>query len=208
MQGAEKFTNYFLGGRLMSYFSGFSSFDLVVLCIIVVFLARGLWIGFFRQLAALAALIGGYWLAAHFHEQIAPYVSRFIDDPKLIFLASVIAIFLASVLFFTLLGKLLRFGMEVTLLGWFDRLLGGLVGVVKGVVVCALVYMFLASSMSASNNFFKHSLTAPYLQIGAEQLQTWINDPRLREYFVPKKPAIAPEKEKPVAPSKAPKKSS
>ncbi|PIE60162.1 MAG: hypothetical protein CSA32_00475 [Desulfobulbus propionicus] len=181
----------------MSLVPGFSWFDVIVVVIVLFFLARGLWIGFFRQLAALFALIGGYWLAAHYHGKISPFVERFIDNPKLIFLVSVVLIFLASVLVFTLLGKLLRLVMTITLMGWFDHLLGGVLGVIKAIIIASLLYMFVASSLSASNTMLKSSMSAPYLQLGAEYLQRWINDPRLREYFAPKKPAIQdPQKNK------------
>ena len=89
------------------------------------------------------------------------------------------------------MGKVLRRVMEITLMGWFDRLLGGGLGVVKGAVLTSLIYMFLASSLSSSNGWLRKSITVPYLDLGAARLQVLINDPRLREYLQPKKPAIA-----------------
>ncbi len=176
-------------------FSEFTTFDIVVVVILLCFLTRGLWIGFMRQLAGLAALVGGYWLAAHFHPEIAPYVKRFIANPKLIFLVSFICIFLVSALAFTLAGKLLQKVMQITLMGWFDRLLGGILGIAKAAVVASLLFMFLASTLSASNELLAKSFSAPYLKIGAEQLKQVINDPRLLEYLKPKELAIQLEKE-------------
>ena len=180
----------------MPVFADFSIFDIIVVLIVLLFLVRGLWIGFVRQLAAFCALVGGYWLAAHYHGEIAPFAARFLENPKLIFVVSFVCIFLIAAMAFGLLGKLLRRVMEITLMGWFDRLVGGGLGLVKGAVVTSLLYMFLASSLSGSNDVLKKSLSAPYLELGAAQLQTFINDPRLREYFQPKKPAIeAPRSE-------------
>lgn len=176
----------------MPAISDFTSFDIIVGLVFLFFAIRGVWTGFVRQLAAFFALVGGYWLAAHYHGEIAPYADRFLDDPKLIFLVSFICIFLAAALGFALVGKLLRKVIEITLMGWFDRLLGGLLGIVKGAVVTSLVYMFLASSVSASNDVLAKSVSVPYLQLGAAQLQLLINDPRLREYLNPKKLAIPP----------------
>ncbi|WP_161630028.1 CvpA family protein [Desulfogranum mediterraneum] len=171
-------------------FAEFSLFDIFVVLILLFFLIRGLWIGCVRQLAAFFALVGGYWLAARYHGELAPLVDHFLDEPKLIFLVSVIALFMVAVLVFTLLGKLLHKVVQITLMGWFDRLLGGGLGVLKGLVISSLLYMFLASSLSASNSLLGRSFTVPYLQLGAAQLQRLINDPRLRDYFNPKKPAI------------------
>lgn len=180
----------------MPVFTDFSLFDTIVGVILLFFLVRGLWIGFVRQLAAFCALVGGYWLAAHYHGEIAPFAARFLENPKLIFIVSFVCIFLVAAMAFGLLGKLLRRVMEITLMGWFDRLLGGGLGLVKGAVVTSLLYMFLASSLSGSNDVLRKSISAPYLELGAAQLQAFINDPRLREYFKPKKSAIeAPHKQ-------------
>lgn len=175
----------------MPALTDFTSFDVIVALLIALFLVRGAWIGFMRQLAAFLALVGSYWIAGHYNGEIVPYVNGFVENPKLVFLISFGLLFLVSALVFTLLGKLLHRVMEITLLGWFDRLLGLMLGVVKGVVVTSFLYMFLASSLSGSNDLLKSSFSSPYLKLGADQLQVLINDPRLREYFIPREPAIS-----------------
>ncbi|NOQ45663.1 MAG: hypothetical protein GQ559_03175, partial [Desulfobulbaceae bacterium] len=63
--------------------SDFTSFDVIVGLIFLVFLIRGVWIGFMRQLAAFLALVGSYWLAGRYNAQLMPYVDQFVDNPKL-----------------------------------------------------------------------------------------------------------------------------
>ncbi len=174
----------------MNSLPDFTSFDILVVVLLLFFLARGLWVGFMRQLAAFFGLIGGYWLAARYHGLVAPFAQQYIDNPKVTFLVCFGCVFLLAALGFGLLGKLLRKVMEISLLGWFDRALGGCLGVVKGFILASLLYMFLASSVSATNTMLRKSLSAPYLQLGAEQLQLLINDPRLKQYLRIKEPAI------------------
>ena len=109
-------------------------------------------------------------------------------------------IFLVAALLFTLVGKLLRGVMVITLLGWFDRLLGLVLGGVKALVVCSLVYMALASTLSTTNDLLRRSWSAPWLKEGATVLQALIDDPRLRQYFQQKEPAIRNQ----LLPAKAP----
>jgi membrane protein required for colicin V production len=108
----------------------------------------------------------------------------------MVFLASFALLFLISALIFILAGKVLHRVMEITLLTWFDRFLGLLLGAVKGAVVSIFVFMILASSLSASNDLFNKSLSSPYLSRGAEVVRKIIHDPKIREQFVPKEPAI------------------
>lgn len=176
----------------MPTFSDLTYFDLVVAFIFLFFLVRGLWIGFMRQLAAFFALVGSYYLAGQHAAQILPFTERFIDNPKVTFLVSFAIIFLVAALVFTLIGKVLHRVMQITLLGWLDRVSGLVLGGVKAVVVASLLYMFLASSLSATNELLRKSYSSPYLKQGAELLQSLINDPRLRQYFLQKDPAILP----------------
>ncbi|HEB69127.1 MAG TPA: CvpA family protein [Desulfobulbus sp.] len=167
-----------------------TSFDVIVALILIVFVVRGAWIGFMRQLAAFLALVGSYWLAGRYSRELMPYVGKFIENPKLVFLVSFALLFLLSALLFILGGKVLHRVMEISLLGWFDRFLGFLLGVVKGAVLASLLYMFLASSLSASNDLLKKSISSRYLARGADMLHQLISDPQLREYFLPREPAI------------------
>ncbi len=174
----------------MISFSEMSSFDVVVLFILVAFLVRGVWIGFLRQLAAFFALLGSYWLAGRYTGQIMPYVDQVIENPKLVFLVSFGILFLASALLFILAGKVLHRVMELTLLGWFDRFLGLLLGGLKGAIVTSLLYMFLASSVSASNELLQRSVTSGLLKQGADTIKELIQDPQLRQLFLAREPAI------------------
>ncbi len=167
-----------------------TSFDVIVALIFLVFIVRGVWIGFMRQLTTFLALVGSYWLAGRYSGQLMPSVQQVVDNPKIVFLVSFAALFLVSALIFILAGKVLRRVMEISLLGWFDRFLGLLLGAVKGAVVSVLLYMILASSLSASNDLFRKSLSSPYLSRGADIIRQVIHDPQVRELFVPREQAI------------------
>lgn len=177
----------------MPTFAELTYFDLVVACIFLFFLVRGLWIGCVRQLAAFFALVGGYYLAGQYADAMLPLTERFVDNPKLTFLVSFGLIFIVAAIVFTLIGKVLHRFLQITLLGWLDRLSGLGVGVVKAAVVASLLYMFLASSLSATNELLRTSCSTPTLRQGSELLRSFIDDPRLRKYFAQKEPAILSE---------------
>jgi len=174
----------------MNALSNITLFDSIIALIFLLFIIRGAWIGFMRQLAAFLALVGSYWLAGRYSGELIPYVKQFIENPKVVFLASFVALFLVSAVLFILGGKVLRRVMEISLLGWFDRFLGLLLGCLKASVISVFLYMVLASTLSASNNLLKESVSAPYLKQGAEVVRKVIHDRKLREQFVPKEPAI------------------
>ena len=46
--------------------------------------------------------------------------------------------------------------MDVTLTTWFDRTVGGLFGVIKGAFFVSLLFVFIGSFLSGSNNYLKN----------------------------------------------------
>ncbi|MGI6656345.1 MAG: CvpA family protein [Desulfobulbus sp.] len=176
--------------------------DLLVGGLFLVFVVRGVWLGCVRQLAALFGLLAGYGLAGRYAAEILPFVEQFVDNPKLTFLASFAIIFFVVALGCALLGKVIRIFLRITLMGWLDRLGGAAIGCLKAAVLASLLYMVLASTLSATNDLLRRSYTAPYLQQGSELLRALIADPQLRAYFKQKEPAIPPER-RPAADSAA-----
>ncbi|WP_310600908.1 CvpA family protein [Desulfobulbus sp.] len=165
-------------------------FDLVVAALFLLFMVRGIWIGFVRQLAAFFALVGSYVIAGQYADRILPWTERFVDNPKLTFFVSFAILFVVSALVFTLIGKVLHRFLQITLMGWLDRLTGLLLGCAKAVLVASLLYMLLASTLSTTNEMLRKSYSAPYLKQSAEWLRSFVDDPRMRGYLMQKEPAI------------------
>lgn len=170
--------------------SDITSFDVIVVLLFLLFLIRGTWIGFMRQLAFFLALIASYLLAGQYTGQMMPYVGKFIENPKAVFFVSFGLLFLVGAIVLVLIGKVLCLVMEVSLVSWFDRLLGFLLGLAKGVFVTSFLYMAMSSSMISANELLEKSLTAPYLARGAELVRRIIADAELRDLFLTKLPAI------------------
>jgi membrane protein required for colicin V production len=167
-----------------------TTFDLAIVGLFCVFLMRGVWVGLVRQLAAFFALVGSYIIAGQYVTSILPWTERLVNSPKITFFLSFAILFVASALGFTLIGKVLHRCVQITVLGWLNRLAGLVLGGFKAAVFASLLYMILASSLSATNDLLRTSYVSPYLKQGAELLRSLIDDPRLRTYLAQKEPAI------------------
>jgi hypothetical protein len=80
--------------------------------------------------------------------------------------------------------------MDITLTSWFDRTVGGLFGVIKGIFFTSLIFIVVSSYLSGSNKYIKKSITYPFLAQSSKVILTFIRDHDLRSYFIPKEPAI------------------
>jgi membrane protein required for colicin V production len=178
-------------------FSDINLFDIIVGVIFLLLVVRGGWTGFVRQLATFFALIGGYLLAGRYSGQAMVFIEPFVDNPKLVFLISFALLFCLTALVFISLGSLVQKLVDISMLGWFDRLLGMFLGGAKAWVACSFLYMFLASSLSGSNALLNQSISGSYLAEGGKILNQFIRDPDIQKHFVPNKPAIPAEKPEP-----------
>ncbi len=168
-----------------------TSFDITVLVILLILLVRGFWVGFIRQIASILALVLGFVVAGRYYGESAGLVLPYISDPQIAFLVSYGLIFLLVLFGVTWIGIGLKKVMSIALLGWFDRTVGGLFGLAKGVFVASLLFMIVAAFLSSANTLFAKSLFAPYLEQTSQFILTLVRDKDLRTDFLPRQPAIS-----------------
>lgn len=169
-----------------------NSLDIGVLVILLVFLARGVWIGLVRQLASLFALILGFIAAGRYYRQFGAVLESYIPS-RFSFLITYALLFLLVYLAIIGIGWGLRKVMSVSLLGWFDRLMGGLFGLGKAVLLASVLFMALTGVVATTAPVLRQSLTAPYLTTTSRQMLVFVRDEKLQGQFLPKTPAISAE---------------
>ena len=109
-----------------------TAYDFLVMGLLLLLIGRGLWLGFLKQVIGLIALYLGYIVASQYHDRLFPFLRDFSENPKVIFFCSYALLFVVAYLLAVLLGKALHFVIQITMVGWFDRLLGGVLGFAKG----------------------------------------------------------------------------
>lgn len=166
-----------------------NSLDIGVLVILVIFLARGIWIGLVRQLASLFALVLGFVAAGHYYRQLGAALEAYLPS-RFSFLITYALLFLFVYLAIIAVGFGLRKVMSVSLLGWFDRLMGGVFGLGKAVLLLAVLFMVFTGAVATSPTL-RQSLAAPYLAATSRRLLVFVQDEKLQGQFLPRPPAIS-----------------
>jgi membrane protein required for colicin V production len=174
----------------MEWLSQATAFDIVAVLIFLVFLVRGIWIGFIRQISSLLGMIGAFALAGYFDKDFYRLIMPYLEDSHTTFLLSYFLLFLLFFYLIKLIGLGLKKVMDITLTGWFDRTMGGVFGLIKSVFFTSLLFIMIASYLSGSNKYLKKSLSYPVLSKTSQGLLALIQDKQLRSYFIPREPAI------------------
>ena len=170
-----------------------SAYDFVIAGIVLLLLFRGIWLGMLRQIVPLLALYLGYVVASRYHDQLFPFLSDISDNPKVVFLAAYVITFAITYVVAFLLGRGLGRVIQVTIVPWFDRILGAILGLAKALIVVILVHMLLGTLMAPDNEMLRSCQTCPALNQLSDLTRELIKDEKIREALRHKKPAIAIE---------------
>ena len=135
----------------MDLIPGMTAYDMVVVGLFALLIGRGIWLGFLKQVTGLLALYLGFFAASRYHDRILPVLRDISENPKVVFLTSYLILFVATYVVAMLIGKLLRHIIQLTIAGWFDRMLGAAVGFAKGVILVVLMHLILGAILAPGN---------------------------------------------------------
>jgi membrane protein required for colicin V production len=137
--------------------------------------------GFFAEALSMTGLVVGYLVAAWQYRGLADWFLTFLKNAWLADIFSFLIIFFVILLVFNVAARVARKLMKAAGLSGFDRVMGALLGVVKGVLVVAVVLMGMTSFTPAST-MLKRSVLAPYfLVLGRAAM--WAAPAELRARF-------------------------
>ncbi len=171
--------------------SGATLYDLVVIGLFVLLIGRGLWLGLLRQVTGLLALYLAFFAAGQYHDRIFPFLRDISANPKVIFLASYVLLFLATYVAVMLLGKCLSFVLKLTITSWFDSLLGAFVGFAKAVILVVILHVILGTVLAPESQMLRTCVTCETLNGAADLTKDLIRSEELRKTLTQQKPAIA-----------------
>ena len=170
--------------------SAVSFLDIILGILLLWGLWKGVKNGLFIELASIVALIAGIYGAIHFSYYAGDYLSQNMDwEVRYINLTAFVITFFVVVLVVQLLARLLTKVAQFALLGWLNRLAGGIFGVVKvAVILGALLIFFERVNSSAGliegEAMEQSVLYEPIKQIGAFIFDAVLNEPVVeRETF-------------------------
>tara|TARA_Y100000588_G_C13787240_1_gene725065 strand:- start:22 stop:594 length:573 start_codon:yes stop_codon:yes gene_type:complete len=120
--------------------------DIVIVLILGYFTFNGLRHGFIEELARLVSLIGGFILASKFHQQVIPFLQPYFIESSICVTVSYLIVFVVSAVTITIIANILQKFIEFALLGWLNRLLGLLLGMLKGFLIVSL-FLFIIQAI-------------------------------------------------------------
>lgn len=145
-----------------------SMLDLIVLLVLVLTVVRGLMRGMVDTLFSLAAWVLAFVLGKWGALVVAPLLPIGVESPGIRYFAAFALVFLVVLIGVLLLGHALATLVKAVGLGGADKVLGGALGLVKGLAI--LVGLTLAAGLTSlpRTEFWKHAKVSGALQAMAQ----------------------------------------
>ncbi|MFO7914847.1 MAG: CvpA family protein [Candidatus Krumholzibacteriales bacterium] len=121
-----------------------TAIDIIILIIVVYFLIGGVRRGLVRQVLEVVGIIAAFVCAFYLAHNLAAYLGPRLDiSHNILTVISAVIIFAGVITGFHFLGLAIRKFLSITLLGSFDRVMGGIFGGIKGLLLCSLLLIVL-----------------------------------------------------------------
>jgi membrane protein required for colicin V production len=147
--------------RHLLYHLPMNPLDWLLGILLVYSIVRAAMQGFFREAFALGGLVLGFLLACWYYREGARHLTGLISAQPLAQFAAFLLILMATMIVSSLIGRMLRRTVSAVGLGFFDRLLGALFGLLRGCLLgTALLMAFTAFLPTAP--WISNSKLSPY----------------------------------------------
>lgn len=149
-------------------------FDYIVLGIVGFSILVGLMRGAIRELFSVLGWVLAFYLATRFNSDMIAYLPEQVPGEALKAMVAFLVVFLTVLFLSTLLALILTTLIKAIGLGGLNRVLGGLAGAVKGIlIVCILAMLAAMTDLPKDSRWTNAMLSAP-VEVMVLNLLPWI----------------------------------
>lgn len=139
--------------------------DGILAVIVVASVVTAMMKGFVQELISLASVLIGLVVAAIGYARAAVWFDDLTKSHEVALGLGFLVLFLGTLLIGTLVGIVARKLIKTAGIQWFDRFLGGVFGLVRGILVDAILLMVLLA-FAIKPDAVQQSALAPYVTTG------------------------------------------
>jgi uncharacterized membrane protein required for colicin V production len=131
-------------------------FDIICAGAALIFVCMGIYRGFVEEVIRLIAVVVAFFTGLSLYRPVAEYIKFLHLSPTLLSTIAFLTVFLACLIAIVLLGILIKKVVHLTVLGWVDRICGGVLGFVM-IFFITLIFVITISSLpfEGLKNWFK-----------------------------------------------------
>lgn len=147
-----------------------NAFDIVIIIIFGFCIIRGFFRGLIKELSSIIGVLGGFYAAYTYYTRVAIPLFGWIQNDSYRNILSFLIIFCAVFIITGILGIIIKYILNITLLGWADRICGTGFGLIKGVLIVSVLLIAFTTFLPKGAPVIKKSLLAPHVRVVSEKM--------------------------------------
>lgn len=151
-------------------------FDYVVLGIVGISVLLSMLRGFLRETLSLVSWVVAFFVARLYTMQLMPLLPEAIPGEQLRLLAAFLILFLSTLLICSLLAIALSELFKQIGLGWLDRMLGAMFGVLRGVLIVCVVVLLAGLTALPREAGWRNAMFSAPLEALVMNTLPWLPD--------------------------------
>lgn len=159
------------------------TFDYIILAIILLSAIVGLVQGFLKEVCSLVTWVLAIWLAWHYGPLLAPHLGGELSREPYGTWAGRAIVFIIVLIAGAIIGFAVNHFVRLSLFSGLDRMLGFLLGLVRGVVIVAFVVILAQAVKMDDEGWWRESKLVPVVRPLAGALRAVIGE------YLPDRPA-------------------
>ena len=119
--------------------------DIGILSVSAIFFVRGLFRGFVYELVTVVGLILGYIISITYLSLLSAFILTYFPSlpTSVVSIVSFFVLFVGTNLILRLIANILTKTLKIAMLGWLNRLLGGILGLLKCIIILSIIVFVL-----------------------------------------------------------------
>lgn len=150
--------------------------DIFLIILFLLAAIKGYMKGFVVELFSFLAFFLGLLLAVRYTTPLANWLFEGSSYYQFFAIITFIALFISILLLINLLGTILKKAINITLMGFFDNLLGAIAGVLKWMIILSLlVWVFDSLGFVIPPSLTEKSAIFPYVEQSGPVFFKWLS---------------------------------
>lgn len=151
-----------------------TAFDYAVLVTLLLSALLGVWRGLISEVLSLGGWLVAGWLARQFGEDLAPLLSTWLAPGPLQLIAATVLVFVLVLVVLAVVRFMLRELLHAAGLGGVDRILGGMFGLLRGVLIALVVVLLAGFTRIPREAWWQDAVLSRPLELGVLMVRDWL----------------------------------
>ena len=148
--------------------------DIIVIAILGISIAFGAWRGLVREVLALVAWVAAFLIANLLAPDAAKLLPRAMANEELRLLVSFVVVFIAALVGLSVLAILASKLVRIIGLGPSDRVVGGIFGLVRGLLVVMILVLLAGLTTVPRQPMWRNAILSAPLEAFAGYIKAWL----------------------------------